>query len=172
MKKEIYKIVAFMFGAIALMMINACKKPVPTPYINYGLYKLVATIQQDSAVLPLSTNGVGHFEGIYDASLKMLNYDITWTGLDSSVSSINLYGGAPADSNTLGLVTRNLFNSTAVSSDRRQTDSISGYITGLSALSDTEVDNLKNNRTYIVLSTRLNKNGEIRGRIVVDSTYK
>ncbi len=162
----------FLFVSLVIslgMLFSSCtKKDTTTPYTNYGLYYFVG-VGSASQVVPAnpkdSSTGGAEFYGVYDSTLQIFNYTLSWTGLTSKVTGMNFYNGA--DSGQVAASTRVIatYNSTSYLSTSYTYRSI---IWNYGRLTGTEVANMINGKWYFSIFTQ-NYNssvgGEIRGQI-------
>jgi len=164
------KMLLFMLFATGLgILVTSCNKiDTSTPYTNYGLYYF-GGVGSASQVVPFnakdSSTGVATFYGVYDSTLQIFNYNLSWSGLTSKVTGMNFYNGA--DSGQVAGASRVIatYNSTSYLSTSYTYRSI---LWNYSRLSGTEFKNMMNGKWYFSIFTQ-NYNtivgGEVRGQI-------
>lgn len=149
----------------SLLLMGCNKNDTSVPYTNYGQYyfagdgsasQIVPTNTLDSSV------GISHFSGVYDSSLQIFNYTISWTALSSKVIRLDFFAGA--DTGQVAPFDRNIATYTS-SSYLPTTYTYSSVIWATFRLSGTEFTSLKNGLWYYVIKTQDYSGGELRGQI-------
>lgn len=161
------------FLLCGIMLLFSCKKSnTATPYVNYGNYVFAGTASASQIVPtnPLdSSTGTATFDGVYDSTLQILNYTISWTGLTNKVTAMNFYAGA--DSGMVAPLARNIatYNSTTY---LPATYTYKSAYWNYNRLSGEEFNKLKNDLWYFVINTTNFSGGEVRGQIRLVRMFK
>ena len=113
--------------------------------------KLHATMSPQSEVPPKDTHGSGTFDGMLDTSTKVLTYTLTYTDLTGPATMAHIHGPAATGANAGVLVPF----------PAPLTSPIKGTLT----LTDAQVTDVMDGKTYANVHTDANKGGELRGQI-------
>jgi hypothetical protein len=104
---------------------------------------------------PITSTATGTLSGTYNASTNVWNYSITWTGLSSAATLVELRGPA-----SVGV------NGSLVISLTITAPGVNGSASGSVTLSEQQEAYLLANQLYYNIVNATNVTGEIRGQII------
>jgi len=107
---------------------------------------------------PVSTTATGTLTGTYNASTNVWNYSITWSGLSSAATIVELRGPASVG------VNGNLLTTLTISAP-----GINGSASGSVTLNESQETSLLANQLYYTIVNTTYVTGEIRGQIIASS---
>jgi len=118
-----------------------------------NMYTISGSGSGSQVVPAFSGTGTGTISGTYDNQTNMLNYNIGWTGLTDTASTVGFYTGASGASGS------------SVQGVGVTTQGMTGGSTGTLTLTDAQESDLLNGNWYYSVGTLANTNGEVRGQI-------
>lgn len=118
-------------------------------------YAISGNASGSQMVPAVSGNGSASITGNYNASTRMLNYTVNWTGLSGAPTSGAFYNGAAGSAGTM--VGTNWTLGTGMTG--------TGTFTGSMTLTDQQLSQLTAGTWYYSLGTATNTGGEVRGKI-------
>lgn len=159
-----------LLAGVFLLLAAGCKKPSYNTFVDQGTLVFTSSASAPQLVIPGNSNGTATLSATFDANNKVFNYTATWAKMDSTITSIVIYG--PNAAGQPYVITRTL----ATFSAPLPTGAAGSYqwtIFQLSALSDFEVSNLKSGNCYFVVNTTASPTGSVRGQIkYVNTIYE
>ena len=123
-------------------------KPLPNKY------NVTGTASGAQEVPAVASSGTGDIISTYDADANMLEYTITWTGLNDNVNNMHFHG--PADPTISAGVAINIPGWTATKA---------GTVSGTATLTETQEAELLGGKWYYNIHTPFKTSGEIRGNL-------
>ena len=142
-----------------MVMIIACTKS--NGYNNNSSpsttnnYTISGTASGTNMVPAVSGNGSATISGTYNATTRVLNYTLNWSGLSGPPTNGGIFYAA-AGQNGAEIGTPFTFDSTAIAMSTK---------TGQMTLSTQESQYLTSGNLYYTIGTATNTNGEVRGQI-------
>jgi hypothetical protein len=109
----------------------------------------------DQQVPPVQTPGSGTANLTYDASTRVVTWNITFSGLSSQATMAHFHGPAAAGKNA----------GVKLWLSQKGTMEVSSPITGQATLSPDDAKMFEAGDMYINVHTKTNPNGEIRGQV-------
>ena len=117
-------------------------------------YNVTGTASGAQEVPAVASSGTGDIISTYDADANMLEYTITWTGLNDNVNNMHFHG--PADPTISAGVAINIPGWTATKA---------GTVSGTATLTETQEAELLGGKWYYNIHTPFKTSGEIRGNL-------
>jgi len=133
------------------LLLTSCDKENDTPVNNK--YTISGSASSGQVVPAFTGTGTGTITGTYDKQTNVLNYNVGWTGLTDTASTVALYSGA---SGAIGTSVQNLTVST---------QGTAGTSTGTLTITEEQETDLLGGNWYYSVGTLANVGGEIRGQI-------
>ncbi|OCX52248.1 hypothetical protein BEL04_12270 [Mucilaginibacter sp. PPCGB 2223] len=146
-----------------------CNKEHYETFVDQGTQVYTGTATATQAIPAKTGNGTATISAYFDANNKVFNYTVKWSQLDSTATSVSFYGPYSTSQPYVLLRTPTTFGTPLPTGNAGST---SYAIFQLNALSDFDLDNLRNGLWYFVVNTTASPTGAVRGRIsYVTTTY-
>lgn len=114
-----------------------------------------ANLSGAQEVPAVSTNATGWARVVLNESAGTISFTVSFSGLSSNQTAAHIHGAAPIGVNAGVLISLGVVGGT------------SGTLTGTTAITPTQIANLRANQTYVNVHTVNNAGGEIRGQLSV-----
>ena len=131
------------------LFVSGCKKDENK---NTTMYSISATMTGAQEVPAVTTNGTGTVTGTYDASTKILTYNVSWNNLSGNATLAHFHGPAAAGSTASPVVTFQL------------TPGVTS-VSGTANLTEQQQSDLLTGLWYANVHTQAHGGGEIRGQV-------
>ena len=119
-------------------------------------YTVAGTGNGTQVVPSVTTTAASSLTGTYNSGTKVLQYNITWTGLAATASTVSFYGPAAAGANAAG---------SAQFDAAITTPGIAGTASGSVTLSEAQETDLLAGNWYYTVSNATYATGEVRGQV-------
>jgi len=143
---------AFWIFLLAISLAS-CKKD-NNNNTNNNLYTVSGSASGANEVPAVTTSGSGTLTGSYDASTKVLQYNVSWTNLSGTATAAHFHGPAPAGQNATVVVPFTLVN-----------NGNAGTASGSTTLTAAQETDLLAGNWYFNVHTAAHPGGEIRGQV-------
>ena len=154
-RKTIFSLIfAVLLGTSFLMV--SCQKDDTND--NARMYTTSGNASGAQENPPITTTGTGTLSGTYNASTNVWNYTVTWTGLSSAATLVELRGPASVG------VNGNLLTTLTITAP-----GVSGSASGSVTLSESQEASLLANQLYYNVVNATYVTGEIRGQIIASA---
>jgi CHRD domain len=138
------------------MFVISCKKDDNDMNNNAKTYNVAANASGSQVVPAVTTTANSTLTGTYNSGTNKLQYNISWTGLAATASSVDFFGPADPGANASGAAQFNLTITTP---------GMDGNANGEITLTDQQETDLLNGKWYYTVSNATYTSGEIRGQL-------
>ncbi|MES2276153.1 MAG: CHRD domain-containing protein [Bacteroidota bacterium] len=155
-------------GLILSILWMGCKKEYHNSLVDLGIDVYTGTATTAMALPAKTGSGTALLSATYDENNRVFNYTVNWSKLDSTATSIAIYG--PNSAGQPYVITRTLATF-AAPLPTGAAGSSQNTIFQLNAFSDFELINLKAGNCYFVVNTTASTTGAVRGKITYVRTF-
>lgn len=141
------------FIAVAIMsaMFTSCDKDDE----EKTMYTISGTASGAQEVPVVTTSGTGTVSGTFDKNTKILNYNVSWSGLSGNATMAHFHGPADPGKNAKVLIPIPI------------TSALSGTATGSVSLPDSTATFFMEGKMYYNVHTPANPGGEVRAQVTM-----
>ncbi len=169
MKKKFKSFIILGLSFMVAMIWIGCKKEYHETFVDQGIQVYTGTATTAQAIPSGSGNGTATITAYFDVNNRVFNYTVKWSKLDSTATSVSFYGPYSTSQPYVLLRTPATFGTPLPTGNAGST---SNAIFQLNALSDFDLDNLRNGLWYFSVNTTASPTGAVRGKIsYVTTTY-
>lgn len=169
MKRNFKGFVVPVLSVMVVMIWMGCKKEYHETFVDLGVQVYTGTATAAQAIPAKPGNGTATISAYFDANNRVFNYTVNWSKLDSTATSVSFYGPYSTSQPYVLLRTPTTFGTPLPTGNAGST---SYAIFQLNALTDFDLNNLRNGLWYFVVNTTASPAGAVRGKIsYVTTTY-
>jgi hypothetical protein len=156
MKMNFFSKAASMVLLAGSVFLASCDKDNDDNNNTAKTYTVASTGNGTQVVPSVTTTAASSLTGTYNSGTNVLQYNITWTGLAATASTVSFYGPAAAGTNASG---SSQFDGTIT------TPGIAGTASGSVTLTETQETDLLAGNWYYTVSNATYATGEVRGQV-------